>query len=328
MSTFSSPADQTELALAQAASVNNLDAAVAIAFALLPDETVLRQGKVTYAVDTGAANAYLVALPQTLAGYTDGNLVVMKPSATNTGASTINVDSLGVKSIRRSDSSALAAGDITVGVPIAIRYSTTTGFYHIDPNALAAATAAAASAVAAAASAAAALVSENAAAVSAASIANVISILGLLSDMEYNSFHQVFNATMGSTGTASGDIVSVVFGEAVAFGDVCYIDTAQNEWMKALGTNAAVKHPVAGIALETKTNGQTGKLLLRGTIRDDTIFAAAGAGDLCFLSDGTAGDVLYAAPSDSGDIVQILGFVLVAATTIFFNPDYTYVEVA
>ena len=39
MSTFTSPADQTELSLARAASVNDLDAAVATAFALLPDET-------------------------------------------------------------------------------------------------------------------------------------------------------------------------------------------------------------------------------------------------------------------------------------------------
>ena len=164
MSTFTSPADQTELSLAQASSVNNLDAATAAAFALLPDETLLNQGRVNYAVDTGAANAYLVALPTALAAYTDGAHVVMRPSATNTGASTINVDSLGVKSIRTNTGAALSAGDITVGVPASMRYSTATGFFHLDSGSIASAAAAAASAAAAAISAAAALASEGAAA--------------------------------------------------------------------------------------------------------------------------------------------------------------------
>lgn len=161
MSTFTSPADQTELSLARAASVNDLDAAVAAAFALLPDETQLDQGTVTFAVDTGAANAYLVALPNTLAAYNDGVQICMRPLATNTGASTINVDSLGVKSIRGAASAVLTAGDITAGVPVILTYSTNTGFFHISPGGAAAAAAAAVSAAAAAVSAAAALVSEN-----------------------------------------------------------------------------------------------------------------------------------------------------------------------
>lgn len=161
MSSYVSPADQTELSLAQASSVNNLDAATAAAFALLPDETLLDQGRVTHAVDTGAANAYLVALPNTLAAYTDGAHVIMRPLATNTGASTINVDSLGVKSIRTNTGAALSAGDITVGVPASMRYSTATGYFHLDSGSIASATAAAASAAAAALSAAAAATAET-----------------------------------------------------------------------------------------------------------------------------------------------------------------------
>ena len=125
--------------------------------------------------------------------------------------------------------------------------------------------------------------------------------------------------------TASGDIITVTFGESVVFGEVCYPDVTDNEWKKALATNAAVTHPGMGIALETKANGESGKLLLRGTIRDDSAFAGV-MGDIVFLSDAAAGDVLYVAPSDSGDIVQILGFVI-ADNYFYFNPDYTYVEV-
>ena len=154
-----------------------------------------------------------------------------------------------------------------------------------------------------------------------------ITSLTLGGDLRYNENSHVFDITLTSSGTAAGDIITVTFGESVVFGDVCYPDATDNEWKKALATNAGTTVPAMGIALETKANGEAGKLLLRGTIRDDTIFSGAAAGDTVFLSDGTAGDAVYAAPSDSGDIVQILGFGL-AANYIFFNPSPVWVEVA
>jgi hypothetical protein len=152
---------------ARASDVNTLRDEVGAGFDLLPDVARLNAGTVNFAVDTGTANTYLVSLSQTPASYTDGLLVTMRPLNSNTGASTINVDSLGVKSIRGTDGLALSASDIVVGVPVDLRYSTATGFFHLAPNSAVDATAAAASAVATAASAAAALVSQNAAAASA-----------------------------------------------------------------------------------------------------------------------------------------------------------------
>lgn len=146
-------------------------------------------------------------------------------------------------------------------------------------------------------------------------------------DLEYNEKHQVFNRTLTSDNTASGDIIDVTFGETVVFGKLCYPDATDNEWKLALGTNVAVKHPAKGIALESKGDGETGKLLLRGTIRDATYFSVAVMGDIIYLSDTTPGGVVYTAPSGSGDIVQIIGFGL-ENNYIFFNPDYTYVEIS
>lgn len=154
---------------ARATDVNTLRDEVGTAFDLLPDVANLNTGTVNFAVDTGTANTYLVALPQTPLSYTDGLLVTMRPLNSNSGASTINVDGLGVKSIRGTDGLAISAGDIVAGIPVELRYSTATGCFHLAPNSAADATAAAASAVAAAASAAAALISENAAAASALS---------------------------------------------------------------------------------------------------------------------------------------------------------------
>lgn len=146
-------------------------------------------------------------------------------------------------------------------------------------------------------------------------------------DLEYNEKNQVFDTTLTSDNTAAGDIISVTFGESVVFGDLVYPDPTENEWMKGLATNAAVKHPVRGVALETKSNGQVGLLLLRGLIRDATHFSGFALGDDLFLSDGAAGGWVNTQPTDTGDIVQNVGWVL-AANYGFFDPDYTYVEVS
>lgn len=163
----------------------------------------------------------------------------------------------------------------------------------------------------------------------ASGLANVIddTTPQLGGDLEYNEQHQVFDRTLASDNVASGDIIDVTFGETVVFGQLCYPDATDNEWKLALATNAAVKHPAFGIALESKGNGEVGKLLLRGTIRDASYFSSAVMGDIVYLSDGTPGAVVYAAPSDTGDIVQIVGFGL-ENNYIFFDPDKTYIEVA
>ncbi len=167
MSTYVQPADLVPLVLVRSTHINNANAAAATAFALIPDETKIKRGTVSLGVDAGAADAYLVALTYAPSGYVDGLRATFLPLNTNTGASTVNVNSLGVKSIRNSAGSALVAGDMVVGCPVDIVYSTVTGFFHLSTNSAATATAAAASALAAASSASAASSSASSASSSA-----------------------------------------------------------------------------------------------------------------------------------------------------------------
>ena len=64
---------------------------------------------------TGSSNAYLLTPNQTVAAYTAGDRYVFKASFTNTGAVTINVSSLGAKSIVKPSGDALASGEIASG---------------------------------------------------------------------------------------------------------------------------------------------------------------------------------------------------------------------
>ena len=117
-----------------ASHVNNVALAIETGLDKLPTEAQLKQGKITVGTDSGAADAYVVALPYTPASYADGLEVIFKASAANTGDATVNVNSLGVKSIKRQDGSALVAGDIAASKFTVLRYNSTTGMFEIQTN--------------------------------------------------------------------------------------------------------------------------------------------------------------------------------------------------
>jgi len=73
-------------------------------------------GGAEYMVDTGAANAYVLnpVFPKKAASaYFDGMTVSFKPGNLNTGASTVNVASIGVKSVTDIGGNALIGGEIS-----------------------------------------------------------------------------------------------------------------------------------------------------------------------------------------------------------------------
>lgn len=77
------------------------------------------------ATDTGSVNAYAINPAAALTEYSDGQTVWLKPGATNTGASTINVSSLGAKNIMTTVRTALVGGELIAGYWAQLKYSST-----------------------------------------------------------------------------------------------------------------------------------------------------------------------------------------------------------
>jgi hypothetical protein len=71
-------------------------------------------------VDTGGVNAYVLTFTANFTSYTDGIIIYWIPANTNTGASTINVNGLGVINIVNPDGSALSAREIIANQPVQI----------------------------------------------------------------------------------------------------------------------------------------------------------------------------------------------------------------
>lgn len=83
-----------------------------------------------YALDTGLANAYVVALDPAVAVYGDGMTVRFKVTNANTGASTLNAGG-GVVPLVNDVGGALAAGDLPAGSVIEATYIASADKFHI-----------------------------------------------------------------------------------------------------------------------------------------------------------------------------------------------------
>ena len=96
---------------------------VSAGFDKLPAPEAIQTGSVTYAADTGAADAYAIDLAKAPTAYTEGMTVLFKAANANTGASMLNVNGLGVKPLVRQDGTALRAGDISATEVVQASYS-------------------------------------------------------------------------------------------------------------------------------------------------------------------------------------------------------------
>lgn len=92
----------------------------------------LQAGATTIATVTGT-DTLTGSLTPALAAYATGNLFSFVAAATNTGATTINLNSLGAKSITKSGTTALGAGDLVINQVYLIEYDGTR-FQLLNPS--------------------------------------------------------------------------------------------------------------------------------------------------------------------------------------------------
>ena len=80
-----------------------------------------------YAADTGLSNALVVTFSPAPSAYAAGMRMLVRVANTNTGVTTINVNGLGTKTIKKNGTTDLAALDIIAGQIIDLAYDATSG---------------------------------------------------------------------------------------------------------------------------------------------------------------------------------------------------------
>lgn len=292
------PANQTR---ALAAQVRDELDQIAASFNLLPIPSAIIGGISSYAVDTGAANAYVISIaPATLIAYTDGMTLLFKATNANTGASTINLNSLGLKSIVRPDGTSLVADDIVAGQICQISYNATTSQFQLALTPLAAvyqaqsfATAASGSASAAAGSASAASGSASAASSSATLASQWATSLSLVDGSNYGAKKYALDAnTSASNASTSASNAATSASNAAAsatlaaqtFNGTSTTSLTIGTGNQSLTTQTGKAWVVGQILFLSRTSAPT-TTYMRGAI---TAYNS-GSGALSFTADDVAG---------------------------------------
>ena len=86
---------------------------------------MMSQVSSAYGATTGTANVYSVTTAPPITSLTEGACVAVKINVNNTGASTINVNGLGVKTIKRGNGNDVASGQLKAGSIYTLRYNGT-----------------------------------------------------------------------------------------------------------------------------------------------------------------------------------------------------------
>ena len=93
---------------------------------------VNQSGAPLYAADAGASDTYVITLNPVPAAYATGMVVRFKANTKNTGAATLNVNSLGAKTIKKDQGADLADNDIAASQIVEVIYDGT-NFQLLSP---------------------------------------------------------------------------------------------------------------------------------------------------------------------------------------------------
>lgn len=121
--------------------------------------------------------------------------------------------------------------------------------------------------------------------------------------------------------SVSGITASLVAGEDLLFGDICYMNVDGKMWKaSALNINTG---PAIAVARGPITVNTHGSFLFTGFIRNDFSYNF-NVSRIVFLS-VTAGGITQVAPSMSNNVIQSLGMAI-TPSIIYFTPQYVLVE--
>jgi len=113
--------------------VNTQLSSIEVGFDQLPGDTsAITRGVSTLGTESGTGNTYTITMDDTRTSYQEGDRVSFRATHTNTGAATINVDTLGSKALRRSDNEPLVAGDIESGLFYEAVYAATANVFQLQ----------------------------------------------------------------------------------------------------------------------------------------------------------------------------------------------------
>lgn len=125
--------------------------------------------------------------------------------------------------------------------------------------------------------------------------------------------------------TWSGITAILTAGEDLTIGQACYMKSDGKMW-KSLATVVGTM-PIVALATGTIAADADGEFLLIGFFREDTVFTFT-IGDMLYASEDAAGALKNAAPTTTGEQVQVVGRCFPSIHVVSFNPSLVLAEIA
>ncbi len=118
----------------RSAQFNNNNDEIIAGFGLLPAPINLFSGNQNFGPDTGLIeNVYEVSIrDDVITAYTDGLTIQVRASKSNTGASRVNLNGLGLRQIRNQNNESVVINDILINRTMVLRYNASTTFFMLD----------------------------------------------------------------------------------------------------------------------------------------------------------------------------------------------------
>jgi len=132
-----------------------------------------------------------------------------------------------------------------------------------------------------------------------------------------------FSVGLSADGAWCGVSIPGTLGDTVAFGEVCYYNSATDKWLKAKADVAATSRHDLGYCVIAGGDTDASEFLQFGVIRADAVFPELTAGPV-YLSAATAGAVTSTAPSGTEDfVIRKVGLQRTAnEVKVIISPDY------
>jgi hypothetical protein len=149
---------------------------------------------------------------------------------------------------------------------------------------------------------------------------NILTVTGVVK----STFDPTGNTYLSADNTSFGEIVN--FGNtATTAGQIYYLNTS-GTWTIAQA-DALVNSGGDMLAVALGSNSTTNGMLVRGFVRSSQ-FAVGNIGEPLFLSAAASGVTVATAPSSTGNIVRVVGYVVGTSTQrrVYFNPSQDWIE--
>lgn len=96
--------------------------------------SAIQNATYTYAADAAVSDTYAITLSPAPSAYADGQQFTFKANTANTGAATLNVNSLGAKTIKKLHDQDLATGDIEAASIVTVVYNSTGDVFEMTSS--------------------------------------------------------------------------------------------------------------------------------------------------------------------------------------------------